>query len=376
MLDSKASQTPTRKLTELSLTEVLAVVLASCAVFMVVLHFLGGSYWWLADGHFGDTPAYLQAAAAIRHWQFSGVDAKQFWGLPYAMASVSILTGMSETWAMIAVCVGTSIVSVVLCYWLWDGWVAVFFALLSLDWLQRSLLGGAEPLFVALVLGSFLALRKGKWEYAAILGALATVVRPFGVFVLIGLGIELLYRKKFRECAIATTTALVIGALYVWPLQHYLGNPFANVAAYQQRDWRGGLPFNLPFVAIFHDTIPINAPWTNLLLTGGWILLVLIGVLVAVHSGELREYASNRTAEACFVLLYGLALYTYDAPGWSRSNFPRFAIPMLPWILAFLRHYLPKKRPLIWGLAVVTPALAAASAVGIRQAARVLRHWI
>jgi Gpi18-like mannosyltransferase len=96
-----------------------------------------------------------------------------------------------------------------------------------------------------LVLGSFLALRKGKWEYAAILGALATVVRPFGVFVLIGLGIELLYRKKFRECAIATVTAAMIGALYVWPLQHYLGNPFANVAAYEQRDWRGGWPFNL-----------------------------------------------------------------------------------------------------------------------------------
>jgi hypothetical protein len=190
------------------------------------------------------------------------------------------------------------------------------------------------------------------------------------------LGIELLYRKKFRECAIATVTAAMIGALYVWPLQHYLGNPFANVAAYQQRDWRGGLPFNFPFVAIFHDTIPINAPWTNLLLTGGWILFVLIGVLVAVHSGELRQYASDRTAEACFVVLYCLALYTYDAPGWSRSNFPRFAIPMLPWILAFLRQYLPKRRPLMWGLAVLTPALAAASAIGIRQAAGVLRHWI
>ncbi len=376
MLDSNASQTPTRKLIEPSLTEVLGIVFASYAVFMVVLHFLGGSYWWLADGHSGDTPAYLQAAAAIRHWQFSGVDAKQFWGLPYAMASVSVLTGISETWALIVVCVGTSIVSLALCYWLWDGWIALFFALLSLDWLQRSLLGGAEPLFVALVLGSFLALRKGKWEYAAILGALATVVRPFGVFALVGLGIELLYRKKFWECAIATITALMIGALYVWPLQHYLGNPFANIAAYQHRDWRGGLPVNLPFVAIFHDTIPINAPWTNLLLTGGWIVFVLVGILVAVRTGELRRYASTHTAEAGFVVLFCVALYTYDAPGWSRSNFPRFAVPILPWILAFLEPYLPKQRPLIWGLAVITPTLAAVSAIGIRQTAGVLRHLI
>jgi hypothetical protein len=83
------------------------------------------------------------------------------------------------------------------------------------------------------------------------------------------------------------------------------------------------MAFQPSFVAIFHDTIPINAPWTNLLLTGGWILLVLIGVLVAVHSGELREYASNRTAEACFVVLYCVALYTYDAPGWSRIEFSK-----------------------------------------------------
>jgi hypothetical protein len=102
------------------------------------------------------------------------------------------------------------------------------------------------------------------------------------------------------------------------------------------------LPFNFPFVAIVRDTIPINAPLTNLALTLGWILFVLFGIVVAIRSREFQHYAKNRTAEACFVFLYCLAIYTYAAPGWSRSNFPRFALPMLPWMLFFLSDTSPR----------------------------------
>ncbi len=358
-----------------SLAQVLGIVLTSYLVFLVFLNFFGGSYWALVGGKFGDNPDYLAAASAIRHWHISGVNVKQFWGLSYAMACV-MLTGISETTALVAVCVSASLVSVAFCYRLWGGWIAAFFALLSLDWFQRSLLGGAEPLFMALLLGSFLALRREHWIWAAILASLATVVRPFGVFALVGLGIYLLYRKRFRDCTVVTAIGLAIGALYTWPLKHYLGNPFSNVSSYQKNDWHGGLPFNFPFVAIFHDTIPINAPLTNLTLTLGWILFVLLGIGVAIGSGDLKRYLKEHTAEGYFVLIYCLALYTYNAPGWSRSNFPRFALPMLPWTLYFLRRYLPANRKVLWVLAVITPCLAAASAVGILQAGQiVLRHF-
>jgi len=349
------------------LPEVMAIVLVSYFVFLVFLSFAGGSYWSLVGGKFGDNPAYLRAASAIRHWQFSGVTVKQFWGLPYAMAGLSLATGMSDTTALVVVCVAASLASVALCYWLWDGWIAAFFALLSFDWFQRSLLGGAEPLFVALLLGSFLALRKDKSRLAAVLGALATVVRPFGVFALIGLAVHLLYRKRVGDCAVATAIALGIGALYAWPLQHYMGSPLANFTLYQRNDWHGGTPFSFPFVAIIRDTIPVNAPLTNLALTLGWIVFVLVGLVTAIRTGAFQYYARNHTAEACFVFLYCLALYTYDAPGWSRSNFPRFALPMLAWMLVFLRRYVPTNRSVMWGLAVISPTLAAASAVGIRQ---------
>lgn len=357
-----------------SLAEVLAAVLVSYSVFLAFLSFLGGSYWSLVGGEFGDNPAYLRAAAAIRHWQFSGVEVKQFWGLSYAVAGLSLATRMSESTALVVVCVAASLVSVALCYRLWDGWIAAFFALLSFDWFQRSLLGGAEPLFVALLLGSFLALRRGRWQWAAVLGALATVVRPFGVFALIGLAVHLLSRRKVRECAIATAIAVAIGALYAWPLAHYLGSPFANVALYQRNDWRGGPPFNVPFVAIIHDTFPINAPWTNLVLTWSWILFVLGSFLLAIRTGEFHRYRKSYTAEMVFFVLYCLALYTYDAPGWSRSNFPRFALPLLPWALVFAHRYIPKDRRVMWALAVIAPMLAAASAIGIRHAWGILLH--
>ena len=346
-------------------TQVLGMVLISYLVFLAVLSSLGGLA--LVGGKFGDNGDYLKAASAIRHWQLSGVYVKQFWGLSYAVAGVSIMTRTPERAALIVVGVSASLVTVALCWWLFDGWIAAFFALLNFDWFQRTLLGGAEPLFIALLLGSFAALRRERWVWAAVLGSLATVVRPFGIFALVGLGIQLLYRKRFRDCAIATAIALAIGALYTWPLKHYLGNPFANVASYQQNDWHGGLPFNFPFVNIVRDTIRSHEPLTNLALTTGWILFVLIAIVVAIRSGELQRHAKIHTAEACFLLLYCLALYTYNAPGWARAEFPRFALPVLPWALFFLKRYVPRNRKIVWALAVITPSLADASAIGIRH---------
>jgi len=355
-------------------TQVLGMVLISYLVFLAVLSSLGGLA--LVGGKFGDNGDYLKAASAIRHWQLSGVYVKQFWGLSYAVAGVSIMTRTPERAALIVVGVSASLVTVALCWWLFDGWIAAFFALLNFDWFQRTLLGGAEPLFIALLLGSFAALRRERWVWAAVLGSLATVVRPFGVFALVGLGIQLLYRKRFRDCAIATAIALAIGALYTWPLEHYLGNPFANVASYQQNDWHGGLPFNFPFVDIVRDTIRSHEPLTNLALTTGWILFVLIAIVVALRSGELQRLAKVHTAEACFLFLYCLALYTYNAPGWARAEFPRFALPVLPWALFFLKRYVPQNRKIVWALAVITPSLAAASAVGVRHIGGILlRHF-
>lgn len=366
LISATASQ-PARQLrAEPSLPQTLAIVSASYLVFFLVLRCISGSFS-LVGGAAGDNPAYKEAAAAIHHWQFSGVVVKQFWGLPYAIAAVCIPTGMSERAGLVLICIISSLVAVALCHRMWGGWIALFFALLNFEWFQRSLLGGAEPLFMAMILACFMALRYARPARSALFGALGTVVRPFGIFALTGLGLELLWKKKYRDCAWAIAIGLAVGFAYAWPLARYLGSPFANVALYQQNDWHRGAPFTIPFLGILRDTFPLNAPITSLLLTWGWILFVLLGLIVAIVTKQLISYGLKYPSEVCFYLLYCTAVYTYNSPGWSRGDFPRFVIPVVPWTLVFLRPYLPTRRWVVAALTVVTPALAAASAVGIRN---------
>ncbi len=348
------------------LSEIFGLVILSYAIFYAAL-FLGGGLSLVGGDAFGDNPAYLKPAAAIRHWQFAGVEVHQFWGVSYATALLSTVTRIPLRPAFVILCVAASLAAVTLCYRLWDGWVAAFFCLLSLDWFQRSLLGGAEPLFIVLILAAFLALRRGKWAWSAAFAALATVVRPYGLFALIGLGIQLLWKRKFQECFYAVLIALLIGGLYAWPFARYFGNPLANVASYQHNDWHGDLPFTFPFASIVRDTLLSPAPLTNRALTSVWVVLMALGALISIKSGDLRKYAKSYPAEACFACLYWIAVFTYSSREWARAEFPRFALPLLPWILAFLYGYLPRQRWAVWLLVVVTPTLAAASAIGIRN---------
>lgn len=366
-----AVSTPDRQLTTEdlrtpSLAYVFGLVIFSYAIFYLSLIVWGGSNLIGGDG-FGDNPAYLELAHAIRQWNFAGITAHQFWGVSYATVALSLATSISLRASLVAVCILSSLVAVALCHLLWGGWVAAFFALLSFDWFQRSLLGGSESLFIALLLAAVWFLRRERWELSATAAALATVVRPYGLFVLMGLGIQLLWQRKVKEFLSATVIALVIGAAYAWPLAHYLGNPFANVSAYHQSDWHGGFPYSFPFVTIIRDTLSTPAPLTSIVLTSAWLTLIVAGILIALIDGDLRRYAKTHLAEACFVCIFCLALVTYNSREWARTDFARFALPVLPWMLVFLYRYLPKRCAVLWTLAVITPLLAAASALGIRN---------
>src|SRR5882724_1805446 len=146
---------------EPTLREVLALWLVTCVVFVTcvaVLH----NYFELVDNS-GDCSAYIAVASAIRHWNFHGLVVKQFWGLPYAMAALSFLTGVGEHTALLLICFASSLTSVALAHRLWGGWIAGYFTILNFEWLQRSYVGGSEPLFVALIFGSFLAIRRNHW---------------------------------------------------------------------------------------------------------------------------------------------------------------------------------------------------------------------
>jgi hypothetical protein len=222
--------------------------------------------------NFGDSGAYSTVASAIQHWDFRGLQIKQFWGYPYAMALLSTLTLIPEQYSLLIVSCASLFVSVALAGKLWGGWVAAFFTLLNFDWMQRAFLGGAEPLFVALIFGSFLAFRRDRYVLAALLASLSTVVRPLGIFCLIGIGIALLYRREFRKLSFTVLVGALVGTLYLLPFWIYFHDPLYQVHRYKTSDWHSGSAVGLPFAAIGQSFTHNQEPWTNVLLTLGWVI--------------------------------------------------------------------------------------------------------
>lgn len=357
-----------------TLPEIVALWTLTCLIFVGCVVALR-NYLALVDDS-GDDSAYMAVAAAIRHWDFRGLMVKQFWGLPYAMAAISRLTGASDRTALMLVCFASSLAAVVIAYRLWGGWVAGFFAILNFDWMQRSFLGGSEPLFVALLFASFLAVRRERWWLAALLASLATVVRPLGILALIGIGLVLLWKRDYRRLVPAVVIGLVVGVLYALPLAKLTGDPLATVHSYHSAEWQGGWLFGFPFYAIFKGTFTGHSPWTNLLLSFGWIFLVLIAVVAMIRSKNFRAYARAHPVELLFLAPYILSLYTYNYPHWARGNFQRFSIPILPFVLIALYRWVPKDRRVLWALGAVMPILAAASALGVSNVPGLIRRAI
>ena len=287
---------------EPSLREILLLWFVSFCLFVSFISFLR-NYFNLVD-NFGDGSAYMSLASAIRHWDFRGVVIKQFWGLPYAMAALSRLTGASHRTAMLIISIVSPFVATAIAYRLWGGWIAGFFAILSFDWLQRSYLGGSEPLFVALLFGAFWALRRERWSVAALLASCATVVRPLGIFALVGIGLVLLWKRDYRRFAAATAIGIAVGVLYMLPLATHFGDPLATVNSYYSAEWQGGWLFGFPFYAIIKGTLTEPAPLSNLVLSFGWIFLVLIAIVVMIRDERFREYGRSHPVEILFLVPY------------------------------------------------------------------------
>jgi hypothetical protein len=298
---------------------------------------------------------------------------QHFMGYPYSIAAVSLLFHIPAILALWLIAVLSSVASAWLAARLFGTHVAAYFALTNFAWLQVSFLGGSEPLALALGLGALLAFRKNHVFLSALLASLSVVVRPLMVFVLVGIGFVLLYRKQFRSFFLALATGLAIAVAYMLPLVRAYGDPLLTVHSYTMRDYGGGgikgphgHLFGWPFHGIVAGTLAYPAPWTNLLLSFFWIALVLAGVAM-MFSRRYRQYAKTHPNEVIFCGLYLLAIFSYDYLLWARGNFIRFAIPALPFVFYALLPILPKDRRIFWGLSVLSAVLAAFSAVGIRN---------
>lgn len=127
------------------------------------------------------------------------------------MAAASGVTTISDQSSLLLISFASSFLSAAFSYRLWGGWVAGLFAVLNFDWMQRSFLGGSEPLAVALIFGAFLAVRRDRYLLAALLASLSTIVRPLSIFCLIGIGVVLLYRHEYRSSRVRCLLRLSLG---------------------------------------------------------------------------------------------------------------------------------------------------------------------
>ena len=350
--------------------QILLLVVFCYSFYLLVLSLLIN--YWTEVGPFGDNQPYEQIASAIRHWDFSQLHPKLFWGLPYAMAVLSKATGASDLKSLLFISMVSSLIAILIAYRLWGGWVAGFFAVASREWMERSLLGGAEPLFLACIFGAFLAARKERWLLASLLASLATIVRPMGIFALVGIGLALLARRDVRQLLAAGLIGATIGLLYVLPLRLYLGTPLANVKGYDKADWTGGMPLTIPLVAIVKDALAGRATRLNLARTGLWIVVILVSTVVILSKKSLREYLRKFPVEGSFFTLYLLLLFTYNSY-WARAEFPRFAIPIVPFVILGLLPWIPKDRRLLWAFGLFSAALSAVETVGFVQTMEKIR---
>jgi len=324
---------------------------------------------------FGDSGAYLGVAKAIASWHFAGLQVLQFWGVSYAIAAVALVTQAPLLVALVVVSAGCSAAVTLLAGRLWGWRIAALLTALNFDWMQRSLLGGSEPLFMLLLLSVFLAIRAERWWLGSLFASLATTVRPLGICALVAIGLVLLYRKQYRQFGAAFLTGLLVGALYVLPLKIYMHDSLATVHSYES-----SRPlFGIPFLAILAGTIHGRPPLTSLVLNYAWIVLVIGGIAVLSLTSACREYKRNYPVEWLFGVLYTFVVCCYNYPHWALGTFARFSIPAIPLALVGWRGILghrkaglatevgAKLEPAIWLTAAVFPASAACSAYGIRN---------
>jgi hypothetical protein len=327
------------------------------------------NFWDLAAGC-DDNGPYLEIAAIVRNWHFpGGATPFHFWGLPYAVAGVSKLFSIPELMALVMVSILGSVAACVLVHRLYGGWVAAVFIFVDYYWIQFSIEGGSEPLFVCLLYASFLAARSSRWNLAALLASLSTTVRPVGLFALVCFAAVLAMRRSYRQLAVITLIGLGIGILYLAPVWILVGSPFVNLVGYREFWGAHGWPLTYPFGALVPGYLLLldnAARWPVLVMFVASLELALVGT-VAVWLPRNRQRFSLYQPEALFASIYTVFLISYNDYLDISGGLPRFLIPVVPLLVFSLRDCIPHDRRALWGGAVLSALLSSAALVGFKS---------
>jgi hypothetical protein len=329
-----------------------------------------GLYWSRVSGWL-DNPSYIDIAHILR---FGGTPmGPHFWGFPAVIALTEAVFSTTGLVSLVLVAFVSSALASVLIFRLYGPIVTVMFMVLSPEWVRLSIVGGSEPLFLLLLLGSWLAFRADRILLAVLLASLATTVRSVGAIAVCAFALTLLLQRDWRRLAMSFSIAVGVGLTYLGWLRAVCGDPFINFRRYSASDWPSGNPFSIPFVALVKGLIRMSQidPWTRL--AQPMICIAILGFGVFALLNHARNYAEKYPAELSFVVGYlGFFLcYGYQDVAWFLT---RFMIPVYPFLLFAGRDWLPNSRIVLWMLVLASSLIASADLVGFNAAFGVALH--
>ena len=324
----------------------------------------------------GDNYQFVLVVEAIRNWDFNYVDhstaavfdiriRRVFFGFPLAIFGVSAIPLINDFTALVIASMLSSLVSVFLCHRLWGGWVACLFAILNWDWIQRSVVGGNEPMFMALLLGGFYFYRKKNIPIAIVLSALSVTVRPMGVFALLAIGFHLILKKEYRNLAVSVLIGGAIGLSYASLVYFAYGDFLANLVGYRDYDNGHNPALKMPFVSLYEGFLESKTPMLNQIKIFSWIGLTIVGVFAILKNQVINVSQRSYPAEYFFLVLYLGFIITYSSPSWFWEIYPRYIIPILPILYFAFIPWIYKNKLVIWSISVVSSILAGASSISV-----------
>jgi hypothetical protein len=361
---------------EPSISETL---LLSISIYVIFISFVS-----IFDNYFaqiqvrGENPHFVMVAESLLKMDFESIQflyiKRIFLGFPLAILLVSILPFFDFISALIVLSISCSLITHYYCHRLWGGWVACAFVTLNLDWMQRSIIGGNEPLFMALLLGGFYAYRKNRCFLAILLVSLSTLVRPFGLLALMAFGMDLLLRKEYRSFFISFLIAATFGIFYVAILNLVWGSPLAHFGPVIDQGiskLQGNLEYTMftaPFVNLYISFIEnylLEMHIITHIKISAWFILTIIGIIAMFKNKLFYNYIQQNPAEVFFCILYLLFIFTYNSARWWWYLYPRYIIPVLPFLYFALLPYVFKDRRFIWVIGTLFAALGGASSINV-----------
>lgn len=196
----------------------------------------------------------------------------------------------------------------------------------------------AESVFLAFTIGSFYHARKREWWLAGILGCAATMSRPTGIVLLVGLCVEYLLQCEFSwrkvRINILALGLVPLGLAGFFTYLHYAAGTAtaATQAQYAwglrlQGQWRTLAPFFRQGVEVHGTTVDLG------------FTLVFFALVILTAFRLRASYATYSVAYLIFITMWG-----------SLESVPRYVLGLFPVIIllaligrndVFHRSYVP-----------------------------------